>query len=143
MKITIIDGPSLNLLGKREPDIYGRVTNKQNIETLRAAFPDIYIDYFQSNYEGEIIDEIQEIGYDIDCIGIVINPGAYSHYSLAIADAIRAVPLDVIEVHITNIFAREDYRQKLVTGAAAKCIIAGAGVSGYGLAIHALLNDRK
>lgn len=143
MKITIIDGPSLNLLGKREPEIYGSVSNQQNLETLRAEFPDITIDYFQSNHEGDIIDKIHEAGYDKDCIGIVINPGAYSHYSLAIADAIRAVPAVVIEVHISNIFAREDYRQKLVTGAAAKCVIAGAGISGYGLAVHSLLTERK
>ena len=135
----IINGPNLNLLGKREPEIYGNTSFEEFLEQLRKEFPDTAIDYFQSNSEGDIIDTIQKYGYDPECRGIVINPGAYSHYSIAIADAIAAVPARCVEVHISNIHAREEYRAKSVTAAKAEAVIAGMGLFGYWSALTYLM----
>lgn len=139
--ICIINGPNLNLLGKRQPEIYGSVSFEDCLRNLRASFPDVAIEYFQSNCEGEIIDKIHRLGYDTpDCKGIVINPGAYAHYSYAIADAISSVSLPVIEVHISNIHARDEFRHKSVTAPVCRAMLTGFGLKGYGLAIRALLD---
>ena len=139
--ILIINGPNLNLLGKREPGIYGTVSFEDFLPRLRAQHPGLDLAYFQSNCEGEIIDRIQQFGFDKDCEGIVINPGAYSHYSIAIADAIAAVPARVVEVHISNIHSRESYRHHSVTAGKCEGVIAGFGLSGYSLALNALTQE--
>ena len=139
MKIAVINGPNLNLLGKREPDIYGAETLADTIAALRARFPDVEISHFQSNSEGALIDALHDYGYRPDMAGIVLNPGAYAHYSLAIADAIRAIPAPVVEVHISNIHARETFRQRSVTAEASKAIISGCGRTGYELAMEFLI----
>ncbi len=136
MRILIINGPNLNLLGQRRPEIYGEETFLDTLDKLRQRFGDVDIYYFQSNCEGEIIDRIQEDQID----GIVINPGAYAHYSHAIADAIEGCPLPVVEVHISNIFAREEFRAKTVTGRCANAVIAGCGRNGYALAIEQIIH---
>lgn len=139
MKIAIINGPNLNLLGKRNPGIYGAETLADTMAEVRQAFPDIEIIDFQSNSEGKLIDALHEYGFDPEVRGIVMNPGAYAHYSLALADAIEAIPAPVIEVHISNIHAREAFRQTSVTARAARAVIAGCGRTGYLLAVEALL----
>lgn len=139
--IQIINGPNLNMLGQRDPDIYGRLSLDDIIASLRAEFPHERLAAFQSNSEGEIIDCIQRAGHDSECRGIVINPGAYAHYSYAIADALRDCPRPAVEVHISNIAAREEFRQRSVTGAACRGIISGLGAAGYRLAIDFLLNS--
>ena len=136
MKILIINGPNLNLLGKRCPEIYGTETFEDTLATLRGEFPEIEIEYYQSNSEGGIIDEIQRAGFDGSYAGIVINPGAYAHYSIAIADALEAIPQPAVEVHISNIHAREEFRHKSVTARAAIAVIAGCGRRGYALAVR-------
>lgn len=136
---TIINGPNLNLLGTREPDIYGTRSFDDFLGELRSEFPDADIRYYQSNSEGDIIDCIQQAGMDPECRGIIINPGAYSHYSIAIADAIGSVKAPVIEVHISNIHAREPYRRQSVTAERTAGVIAGLGLAGYRLALLALL----
>ena len=118
MYFAIINGPNLNLLGKRQPEIYGSSTFEDTLTRLRGDLSDYEIKYSQSNSEGDIIDMIQNYGFDSDCLGIVINPGAYAHYSHAIADAIEAVPAPVVEVHISNIYAREEFRHTSVTARA-------------------------
>ena len=138
MYIAIINGPNLNLLGKRQPDIYGSETFEDTFNNLRKRFNDIELRFCQSNSEGTLIDKIHEYGYDEECRGIIINPGAYAHYSIAIADAIESVPVPVIEVHISNIHAREEFRHKSVTAGACRAIIAGLGREGYALAIDYL-----
>ena len=138
--IAIINGPNLNLLGKRQPEIYGNRNFEHFLIQLRQQFPDTPIEYFQSNSEGEIIDHIHKLGYDApDCKGIVINPGAYSHYSYAIADAISSIPIPVVEVHISNIMGRETFRHQSVTAPYCKGMLTGFGLDGYILAIHYLL----
>lgn len=137
----IINGPNLNLLGKREPEIYGKETFEDFLCKLRKDFPHLAIEYFHTNSEGAIIDAIHNAGNDAECKGIVINPGAYSHYSIAIADAFSSVNLPIIEVHISNIHAREEYRRTSVTAEKAKGVIAGLGLEGYRLALLALLNN--
>lgn len=134
--IEIINGPNLNLVGLREPDIYGSVSMDQYVESLRQRFEGIAIGYFQSNIEGELIDRIQQVGFDAD--GIVINAGGYSHTSVALHDALAAVTAPAIEVHISNIFAREDYRHHSLLTSACRGIISGLGLEGYALAIEAL-----
>lgn len=136
--ISIINGPNLNLLGRREPEIYGRQDFMSFLESLHMDFPDVDIEYFQSNSEGEIIDEIQQKGFNPDCSGIILNPGGYSHYSVAIADAVAAVHVPVVEVHISNIHAREEFRHTSVTARAAKGVVAGLGLEGYRLALSYL-----
>ncbi|MBS1580047.1 MAG: type II 3-dehydroquinate dehydratase [Bacteroidetes bacterium] len=134
MKIAIINGPNLNLLGKRETDIYGNESFEIYIESLKKMFPDISFTYFQSNVEGELVNELQRVGYDVD--GIVINPAAYTHTSVAIGDAIAAIKAPVVEVHISNVHAREDFRK--LSHVSGKCVgsIFGLGLKGYELAVR-------
>lgn len=139
MKILIINGPNINLLGKREPSIYGSVTFEDYLTTLRKKYADVQIDYFQSNMEGELIDKIQQAGFDAD--GIILNAGAYTHTSIALQDAIRSVTSPVIEVHISNVHAREAFRHVSMIACACKGVICGFGLNSYRLALEALLND--
>lgn len=134
MKIQIINGPNLNLLGKREPDIYGNTSLAGYLEGLRKHYPDCDLQYFQSNHEGELIDKIHEVGFAFD--GIVLNAGAYTHTSIAILDAIKAVTTPVIEVHISNVHAREDFRHKSVIAPACKGAVIGLGLASYEMAIR-------
>ena len=135
-KITIINGPNLNLLGKRETSVYGSESFESFLEKLRSAYPDVEITYIQSNIEGELIDAIQQSGFSQD--GIIINPGGYTHTSVALGDAIAAVSAPVIEVHISNIQAREEFRKFSHVSAKAKGTIAGLGLDGYALALDYL-----
>jgi 3-dehydroquinate dehydratase-2 len=137
MKITIINGPNLNLIGKREPGVYGIKTFETYLEELRVLYPDHQLDYFQSNLEGELINRIHEVGFTTD--GILLNAGGYTHTSVALADAIAAVPAPVIEVHISNVFKREDFRHVSMLGKNCKGSISGFGLDSYRLAIEALL----
>ena len=140
MKVAIINGPNLNLLGKRETDIYGNMSFEQYLDSLRNKYADIAISYFQSNVEGELINELQRVGFDYD--GIVLNPGGYTHTSVAIGDAIAAIKTPVVEVHISNVHAREDFRKlSHVSGKAAGSIF-GLGLKGYELAIDYLLSRK-
>jgi len=139
LNLIIINGPNLNLLGRREPDIYGNQSFEDFLEKLKAEFPGIAIDYFQSNIEGEIINKIHDAGFTKEAI--VINPGGYSHTSVAIADAMKAVPAKVIEVHLSNVFAREEFRKTLITAPSADGFISGFGLDAYRLAILSLLLD--
>lgn len=136
MKISIINGPNLNLTGKREPDIYGTQSLENYYQILVTAYNDVEFTFFQSNIEGEIVDEIQRVGFDVD--GIVINAGAYSHYSLAIADALRSVPAPAVEVHMSNVYDREPERHHSAIAPACKGMIAGFGLDSYRLAIEAI-----
>ncbi|MBK8142552.1 MAG: type II 3-dehydroquinate dehydratase [Chitinophagaceae bacterium] len=137
MKIAIINGPNLNLLGKRETDIYGNMPFEQFFDSLKKKYASIEISYFQSNVEGELINELQRVGFEYD--GIVLNPGGYTHTSVAIGDAIAAIKTPVVEVHISNVHAREDFRKlSHVSGKAAGSIF-GLGLKGYELAIDWLI----
>ncbi len=136
MKISIINGPNLNLLGRREPEVYGNEPFESYFEKLKAMFPNVELTYFQSNIEGEIVDKIQEFGYS--CDGIVINAGGYSHTSVAIRDAIAAVPAPAVEVHISNVFAREDFRHTLLLAPVCKGCISGLGLRGYAMAVESI-----
>lgn len=136
MKIQIINGPNINLLGKREPSIYGAVSFETYLESLRSLYPDIEIAYYQSNVEGELINKLHEVGFDID--GIVLNAGAYTHTSIALQDAIRAISTPVIEVHISNVHRREEFRHKSMIACACLGVICGFGLNSYRLAIEAL-----
>ena len=141
MKIHIINGPNLNLLGKREPGIYGNIGFEEVLETLKSVFSDVELTYFQSNIEGELIDSLQEHGFTSD--GIILNAGAFTHTSIGLGDAVSAISTPVIEVHISNIYAREEYRhQSFLTG---KCVgvISGLGIQGYGLAVEYFLNKAE
>jgi 3-dehydroquinate dehydratase II len=137
MQITIINGPNLNLLGTREPDVYGSQTFEQYFDGLRKQFPDVSFHYFQSNIEGELIDELQRVGFSSD--GIILNPGGYTHTSVAIGDAIAAIKSPVIEVHISNVHAREEFRRLSHVSGKARGTIAGLGLSGYELAVRYFL----
>jgi 3-dehydroquinate dehydratase II len=137
MKILIINGPNLNLLGKREPELYGDVSFENYLEELKSTFKETELYYYQSNIEGELITKIHEVGFTFD--GIILNAAAYSHTSIGIADAVKAITTPVIEVHISNTFAREDYRQHSYIAPYAKGIIIGFGIKGYQLAIQSLL----
>lgn len=136
MKITIINGPNLNLLGKREPDIYGTRTFEDYFEELKSKFPTTELEYFQSNVEGDLVSKIQQVGFN--SAGIILNAGAYTHTSAAIGDAVAAVPAPVIEVHISNVFAREEFRHKSFISPHCNGIIIGLGLDGYNLAIRHL-----
>ncbi|MBQ2460677.1 MAG: type II 3-dehydroquinate dehydratase [Bacteroidaceae bacterium] len=138
MRIQIINGPNLNLLGVREPEIYGKKAWEEYLKELRARFPKVKIDYFQSNLEGEIINKIQEIGFDRD--GIVLNAGAYTHTSVAILDAIMSVTSPVVEVHITNVHQREEFRRRSLISPGCLGFIGGFGLDSYRLAIEALVD---
>lgn len=139
MKIQIINGPNLNLLGVREPGIYGSQGFDTYINELRDIYSILEIDYFQSNVEGELINKLHEVGFTYD--GIVINAGGYTHTSVAIADAIAAIKTPVVEVHISNIYAREEYRHVSLTGKNCKGVLTGFGMDGYRLAIESLLKS--
>lgn len=140
VKVLIINGPNLNLLGVREPDIYGRMSMDDYLKALSADYPNVDIDYFQSNHEGDLIDRMQEAGFDDELKGIVINAGAFSHTSLAIADAIRAINVPVVEVHITNIAARhEAIRNQSMISSACRGVIFGFGMDSYRLGIEAII----
>lgn len=139
MKIAIINGPNLNLLGKREPGIYGNKSFEQFFEELKQKFPQVELFYFQSNVEGELINEIQRVGFDFD--GIIFNPGGYTHTSVAIGDAVAAIKTPVVEVHISNVHAREDFRKiSYVSGKSAGSIV-GLGLKGYELALEWFLDQ--
>ena len=132
-KIILINGPNLNLLGRREENIYGNQSFELYLNTLKPKYPNLDIDYFQSNIEGEIINKIHEVGFSYS--GIVLNAGAYTHTSIAIRDAISAVKTPVIEVHISNVHAREEFRHRSLIAAACKGVIAGLGMDSYRLAL--------
>ncbi len=134
MKIIIINGPNLNLLGKREPEVYGNISFEDYFYDLKNKYNNIHLEYFQSNHEGEIIDKLHEIGFDYD--GIILNGGAYTHTSIAIADAIAAIESPVIEVHISNVYARESFRHHSYFSGHCKGLIVGMGLKGYELAIQ-------
>ncbi|MCR5472128.1 MAG: type II 3-dehydroquinate dehydratase [Prevotella sp.] len=136
MKIQIINGPNLNLLGVREPGIYGSESFEVFLPKLQERYPDIEIDYYQSNVEGELINKMQEVGFS--CDGIVLNAGAYTHTSIALHDCIRSLKCPVIEVHISNVHQREEFRHKSMISAACKGVICGFGLDSYRLAIEAL-----
>ncbi len=137
-RIQIINGPNLNLLGKREPTVYGNQTFEDYFQELKLLFPEAQLEYFQSNTEGIIIDKLHETGFDYD--GIVLNAGAYTHTSIAIADAIRSITVPVIEVHISNVFKRENYRHHSFLSEACKGCIVGFGLDSYRLAVDSILN---
>jgi 3-dehydroquinate dehydratase-2 len=137
MKIIIINGPNLNLLGKREPEIYGDQSFEHYFEGLKIKFPQIDLAYFQSNIEGEIIDKLHEVGFSID--GIIINAGGYTHTSIAIGDAIKSITTPVVEVHISNTFSRETFRHQSFISPNAKGVIVGFGMKSYDLGITSLL----
>ena len=132
MKILIVNGPNLNLLGKREPEVYGNQSFEDYFSSLKKEFTNLELDYFQSNIEGELIDKIHKTGFSID--GIILNAGAYTHTSIAISDAIAAIKAPVIEVHISNIYKREEYRHKSIISANCVGMIAGLGLESYRLA---------
>lgn len=142
--IEIINGPNLNLTGKREPEFYGCTTMEEYLEELRARFPEVEITYYQSNVEGELIDRIQQVvrvpaagNTSID--GLIVNLGGYSHTSVALRDALLAVPAPKVEVHLSNIFAREEYRHHSLITSACRGMVCGLGLQGYELALRALV----
>ncbi|WP_111707808.1 type II 3-dehydroquinate dehydratase [Lutibacter citreus] len=137
MKILILNGPNLNLLGKREPEIYGSLTFEEYYKTLKEKYASIELSYYQSNIEGEIINKLHEFGFEYD--GIVLNAAAYTHTSVAIADAIKGIQTPVIEVHISNVHAREKFRHKSFISPSVKGVIAGFGLKSYDLAIESFL----
>ena len=139
MKIAIINGPNLNLLGKRETDIYGNMSFDKYLDELKKKYPDVEFSYYQSNVEGELVNELQRVGYSYD--GIILNPAAYTHTSVAIGDAVAAIKTPVVEVHISNVHAREDFRKlSHVSGKSAGSIF-GLGIRGYELALIYLLGS--
>lgn len=138
-KIQIVNGPNLNLLGKREPGIYGSRSFESCLPALRERYPDVQIDYYQSNIEGELINKMQEVGFCYD--GIVLNAGAYTHTSIALLDCIRSLRCRVVEVHISNVHQREEYRHHSMISAGCKGVICGFGLDSYRLAIEGLLAD--
>lgn len=140
MRIQIINGPNLNLLGKREPQIYGDRGFEEYLQVLRNTYPDIQLDFYQSNIEGELINKIHEVGFEYD--GIILNAGAYTHYSLALMDAIKAVNTPVVEVHISNVHQREEFRHHSVISCVCKGVICGFGLDSYRLALDALLQAK-
>lgn len=141
MKLQIINGPNINLLGKREPSIYGEESFESCLTRLKRLYPDIELEYFQSNIEGEMINKIHEVGFSYD--GIILNAGAYTHTSIALQDAIRAITTPVIEVHISNVHTREEFRHKSMISCACLGVICGFGLDSYRLGIEALLQKQK
>lgn len=136
-KIIIINGPNLNLLGKREPNIYGSLTFTEFYETVKNKYKEVELDYFQSNIEGELIDKLQEVGFS--CDGVILNAAAYTHTSIGIGDAVKAIESEVIEVHISNTFSREEFRHQSFISPNAKGVILGFGLQSYELAIQSFL----
>ena len=141
MKLQIINGPNLNLIGQREKSIYGVMSFDDYLDQILNKYPELYIDYFQSNIEGEIIDKIQEVGYSFD--GIILNAAAYTHTSVGIADAVRAIETPVVEVHISNTKSREDYRHKSYISPHVKGVVQGFGLLSYELAIISFIDRIK
>ena len=141
MKIAIINGPNLNLLGKREVDIYGSESFDQYLKKLKDKYPAIEFSYFQSNVEGELINEIQRVGFSVD--GIIMNPGGYTHTSVALGDAVAAVTTKMVEVHISNIFGREDFRKLSHVSGKSVGVISGLGLKGYELAVEYFIEVKK
>ncbi|ULQ57273.1 type II 3-dehydroquinate dehydratase [Flavihumibacter rivuli] len=141
MTIAIINGPNLNLLGKREPGVYGNQDFETYLEELKSLFPSISFSFYQSNVEGELINELQRVGYTVD--GIIMNPGGYTHTSVAIGDTIAAITAPLVEVHISNVHAREDFRKLSHVSAKAKGTICGLGLKGYELAVHYLISVKN
>lgn len=139
-KIQIINGPNLNLLGKREPTVYGNASFEDYLEQLKARYPQCEISYFQSNIEGEMINKIHETGFSAD--GIILNAGAYTHTSIALHDAIKAVATPVVEVHISNVHARESFRHVSMISAACRGVVLGFGLDSYRLALESFLDGR-
>ncbi|EFN91624.1 type II 3-dehydroquinate dehydratase [Prevotella amnii] len=137
MRILIINGPNLNLIGKREPEIYGKESMEDFLPRLQKRFPEVDLYYYQSNIEGKLIDKLQEVGFSFD--GIILNAGAYTHTSIALSDCIKAITTPVIEVHISNINSREEYRRLSMIAPSCKGTIQGFGLDSYRLAIEALL----
>lgn len=138
-KLIIINGPNLNLLGTREPDLYGNLSFTEFLTTITDKYPNINIEHFQSNIEGELIDKIQEVGFSYD--GIILNAAAYTHTSVGIGDAVKAIKTPVVEVHISNTFNREKFRHKSFISAHAKGVILGFGLQSYELAIQSFLHE--
>lgn len=136
-RIQIINGPNLNLLGRREPGVYGNRSFEDYLTELRAQYPDVQLDYFQSNHEGDLVDCIHACGFEAD--GIVLNAGAYTHTSVALHDALRAVEAPAVEVHISNVHTREEFRHKSLISAACRGVICGFGLDSYRLAVEALI----
>ena len=141
MKIQIINGPNINLLGKREPGIYGARSFEDYFVELKSRYPEVEFEYYQSNVEGEMINKLHEVGFDYE--GIVLNAGAYTHTSIALQDAIRAIPSPVIEVHISNVHQREEFRHKSMISCACVGVICGFGLDSYRLAVEALLAKHR
>ena len=141
MKIQIINGPNINLLGKREPSIYGSQSFEDYLEELKARYPNVTFEYYQSNVEGEMINKIHEVGFEFD--GIILNAGAYTHTSIALQDAIRAIKSPVIEVHISNVHKREEFRHKSMISCACVGVICGFGLDSYRLAVEAMLSKQE
>jgi 3-dehydroquinate dehydratase-2 len=139
MKIAIINGPNLNLLGKREPEVYGNQTFEDYYQSLQQQYPQVQFSYFQSNVEGELINELHRVGFDHG--GILFNPGGYTHTSVAIGDAIAAIKTPVIEIHISNVHAREDFRKISHVSAKCKGTISGLGMNGYRLGLESLIHQ--
>lgn len=141
MRIEIVNGPNLNLTGVRQPEIYGTVTMEQMVAWLRARFPEVEIGYYQSNVEGELINRLHEVGFKAD--GIVLNAGGYSHTSVALHDAVAAITTPVVEVHISNIFAREEYRRHSMLSDVCRGMVCGLGLEGYRFAVESFLLDNE
>jgi 3-dehydroquinate dehydratase-2 len=139
MKILIINGPNLNLLGKREPEVYGNQTFADYFSTLKEKFKIISLEYFQSNIEGELIDKLQEVGFSYD--GIILNAASYTHTSIGLGDAVKAIETPVVEVHISNTFKREEFRHTSFISSGAKGVILGFGLQSYDLAIQSFVNN--
>jgi 3-dehydroquinate dehydratase-2 len=137
MKLIIINGPNLNLLGRREPEIYGNITFDSYFEGLKMAYNNVVLEYFQSNVEGELIDKIQEVGFDYD--GIILNAAAYTHTSVGIGDAVKAISTPVVEVHISNTFSRDEIRHHSYISPHAKGVLLGFGMDSYELAIRSFI----
>ncbi|MFV0541846.1 MAG: type II 3-dehydroquinate dehydratase [Aestuariibaculum sp.] len=137
-KIIIINGPNLNLLGKREPEIYGNLTFEDYFKTLKTKYPNINLEYYQSNVEGEIINKLHEVGFG-GCDGIILNAGAYTHTSIGIGDAVKGIEIPVVEVHISNTFGRENFRHQSYISPNAKGVILGFGMQSYELAIQSVI----
>lgn len=136
-KLIIINGPNLNLLGKREPNIYGSLSFTEFLETIKEKYPNIQLDYFQSNIEGVLIDKLQEVGFSYD--GIILNAAAYTHTSVGIGDAVKAIETPVVEVHISNTFNREEFRHQSFVSPNAQGVILGFGLQSYELAVQSFL----
>jgi 3-dehydroquinate dehydratase-2 len=141
LKIIIINGPNLNLLGKREPEIYGSKTFEEFFQEMKDNFPQIELTYYQNNVEGELVNKLHEVGFSYN--GILLNAGAYTHTSVALSDAIAGIPAPVIEVHISNIYKREEFRHKSIISKECIGMIAGLGLQGYELGLHYFLQHHK